>query len=83
MTLAGPMPVVIVCGLHGDARRDTVEQLLREVPGSVALHHDLSAGPARNVRRSVRDVTGETAWDETPWSTTAPAAPCGRTSFPS
>ncbi|WP_329454010.1 GTP-binding protein [Streptomyces sp. NBC_01497] len=66
MTLAGPMPVVIVCGLHGDARRDTVEQLLREVPGSVALHHDLSAGPARNVRRSVRDVTGETAWDETP-----------------
>ncbi|QHC32579.1 GTP-binding protein [Streptomyces sp. HF10] len=66
MSVEGPMPVVIVGGLHADARRDTVEQLLREVPGSVALHHDLSTGPAGTVRRTVRDATGETAWGETP-----------------
>ncbi|MFY4717290.1 GTP-binding protein [Streptomyces sp. LaBMicrA B280] len=66
MSAEGPMPVVIVAGLHADARREAVERLLREVPGSVALHHDLSAGPAGTVRRTVRDATGETAWDETP-----------------
>ncbi|QNS07480.1 GTP-binding protein [Streptomyces xanthii] len=60
------MPVVIVGGLHTDARRAAVERLLREVPGSVALHHDLSAGPTGTVRRGVRDATGETAWGETP-----------------
>ncbi len=60
------MPVVIVGGLHADARREAVETLLREVPGSVALHHDLSTGPAGTVRRTVRDATGETAWGETP-----------------
>lgn len=60
------MPVVIVGGLHADARREAVETLLREVPGSVALHHDLPTGPAGTVRRTVRDATGETAWGETP-----------------
>ncbi|GAA2631496.1 GTP-binding protein [Streptomyces axinellae] len=66
MTPAEPMPVVIVGGLHSDARRETVRQLLREMPGSIALHHDLSAGPAGTVRRSVRDSTGETSRSETP-----------------
>ncbi|NEA46769.1 GTP-binding protein [Streptomyces sp. SID10815] len=66
MTLEGPMPVVIVGGMHADARRATVEQLLREVPGSVALHHDLSTAPAGTVRRSVRDAAGDTSWGETP-----------------
>ncbi|MEU6479103.1 GTP-binding protein [Streptomyces sp. NPDC047017] len=66
MTLEGPMPVVIVGGLHADARRATVDRLLREVPGSVALHHDLSTAPAGTVRRSVRDTTGDTCWGETP-----------------
>ncbi|MFF2652960.1 GTP-binding protein [Streptomyces sp. NPDC058045] len=66
MTFEGPMPVVIVGGLHAEARRGTVEQLLREVPDSVALHHDLSGGPARTVRRSVRDATGITDLGDTP-----------------
>ncbi|MYY00760.1 MULTISPECIES: GTP-binding protein [unclassified Streptomyces] len=66
MTPPDPMSVVIVAGLHGDARRETVERLLREVPGGVALHHDLSAGPAGTVRRSVRDAHGETASGDTP-----------------
>ncbi|MEU5091656.1 GTP-binding protein [Streptomyces sp. NPDC021356] len=66
MTPGGPMPVVIVGGLHAEARRHTVERLLHEVPGSVALHHDLSTAPAGTVRRSVRDATGETSWGDTP-----------------
>ncbi|THA35490.1 cobalamin biosynthesis protein CobW [Streptomyces sp. A1277] len=66
MTPFGPMPVVVVAGLHADARRETVGQLLREVSGSVALHHDLSAGPAGTVRRSVRDAGGETSFGDTP-----------------
>ncbi|WP_329160003.1 GTP-binding protein [Streptomyces sp. NBC_01717] len=65
MTPDGPMPVVIVGGLHADTRHATVERLLREVSDSVALHHDLSTGPAGTVRRSVRDSTGETGWGET------------------
>ncbi|MFE7121044.1 cobalamin biosynthesis protein CobW, partial [Streptomyces sp. NPDC057654] len=36
------MPVAIVGGLHSEARRAAVDRLLRDVPGSVALHHDLS-----------------------------------------
>jgi G3E family GTPase len=62
----GAMPVVIVGGLHADARRAAVAQLLREVPGSVALHHDLSAGPAGTVRRTVRDPTGVLAAGDAP-----------------
>jgi G3E family GTPase len=60
------LPVVIVGGLHSDARREAVEQLLRSVPGSVALHHDLStAADRRTVRRSVRDNSGELSAGET------------------
>ncbi|MGW3968806.1 CobW family GTP-binding protein [Streptomyces ardesiacus] len=66
MSPEGPMPVVVVCGLHEDARRAAVEQILREVPDSVALLHDMSAGPTGDVRRSVRDATGELSWGETP-----------------
>ncbi|MZD05668.1 cobalamin biosynthesis protein CobW [Streptomyces sp. SID5785] len=66
MSPEAPMPVVIVAGLHADARRAAVGQLLRDVPGSVALHHDLSAGPAGTVHRGVRDATGELSRGETP-----------------
>ncbi|MEU5715875.1 GTP-binding protein [Streptomyces sp. NPDC020403] len=66
MTFDEPMPVVIVAGLHSEARRATVERLLREVSGSVAVHHDLSTAPAGTVRRSLRDSTGETGYGETP-----------------
>ncbi|MDX6350159.1 MAG: hypothetical protein QOF84_4949 [Streptomyces sp.] len=60
------LPVVIVGGLHSDARKEAVERLLRSVPGSVALHHDLSvAADRRTVRRSVRDSSGELDSGET------------------
>ncbi len=49
------LPVVIVCGLHAEARREVVEGLLRDVPHSVALHHDLSSVAA--ARSGVRCVT--------------------------
>ncbi|MFC6064702.1 GTP-binding protein [Streptomyces ochraceiscleroticus] len=52
------LSVVIVGGLHGEARRAAVEQLLRTVPGSVALHHDLATAVDGVVQRTVRDGTG-------------------------
>ncbi|MGW1408697.1 CobW family GTP-binding protein [Streptomyces sp. NPDC002403] len=55
----GRLPVVIVGGLHSDARREVVDRLLRTVPGSVALHHDLTAAAEGTVRRLVRDASGE------------------------
>lgn len=36
------LSVAVVSGLHSDARREVVEGLLRAVPRSVALHHDLT-----------------------------------------
>ncbi|MGY0063811.1 CobW family GTP-binding protein [Streptomyces sp. LZ34] len=52
------LPVAIVGGLHADARRAAVEEILRTVPGSVALHHDLSAATDSAVHRTVRDAQG-------------------------
>ncbi|MGR8009155.1 CobW family GTP-binding protein [Streptomyces hypolithicus] len=60
------LPVAIVGGLHSDARKEVVEQLLRTVPGSVAVHHDLSTAAAGTVRRTVRDASGETASGDAP-----------------
>ncbi|MFG1688757.1 CobW family GTP-binding protein [Nonomuraea sp. NPDC049269] len=52
-----PTPAVLVAGLHGTARAATVERLLAEHPGSLAIHHDLSEVARGHVRRSVRDAT--------------------------
>ncbi|MFI7129693.1 GTP-binding protein [Nonomuraea sp. NPDC050153] len=52
-----PTPVVLVAGLHATARTATVEQLLAEHPGSLAIHHDLRQVTHGRVRRSVRDRT--------------------------
>ncbi|MEV7376655.1 GTP-binding protein [Streptomyces sp. NPDC090301] len=52
------LPVVIVAGIHSDARKEVVDRLLRAVPGSVALHHDLTDAPDGTVRRLVRDAHG-------------------------
>ncbi|MFF8656412.1 CobW family GTP-binding protein [Streptomyces huasconensis] len=52
------MDTVIVGGLHADARRAAVDQLLATVPDSVALHHDLSTAVRGTVVRTVRDTTG-------------------------
>ncbi|WP_234317779.1 CobW family GTP-binding protein [Streptomyces rimosus] len=60
------LPVVIVGGLHSDARRTTVERLLRAVPGSVALHHDLATAAEGTVRRTVRDAGGVLDTGEAP-----------------
>ena len=60
------LPVVIVGGLHSDARHEVVEGLLREVPRSVALHHDLATARKGTVYRTVRDTSGTLACGETP-----------------
>ncbi|MDB1086626.1 GTP-binding protein [Streptomyces sp. ACA25] len=54
------LPVVIIAGLHSDARRAAVDRLLAAVPGSLALHHDLSEVADGAVTRVVRDSTGVT-----------------------
>ncbi|MFF4588064.1 CobW family GTP-binding protein [Streptomyces sp. NPDC001388] len=60
------LSVVIVGGLHADARRATVAHLLADVPGSVALHHDLAAAVAGTVVRTVRDARGVLSAGEAP-----------------
>ncbi|MEE1811724.1 CobW family GTP-binding protein [Streptomyces sp. BE133] len=60
------LPVVIVGGLHSDARKEVVDRLLRIVPGSVALHHDLATGTEGTVRRLVRDASGELSHGDAP-----------------
>ncbi|MGW0886104.1 cobalamin biosynthesis protein CobW [Streptomyces sp. NPDC002671] len=52
------LPVAIVDGLYADARRAAVEEILRTVPGSVALHHDLTSAVDGSVHRTVRDADG-------------------------
>ncbi|WP_328489246.1 CobW family GTP-binding protein [Streptomyces zaomyceticus] len=59
-------PVAIVAGLHSEARKEVVDHLLRAVPGSVALHHDLASAPNGTVLRLVRDASGPVSSDETP-----------------
>ncbi|CAL9532651.1 CobW family GTP-binding protein [Streptomyces sp. enrichment culture] len=59
-------PVVIVGGLHADARRAAVARLLADVPGSVVLHHDLATAAAGTVVRTVRDATGILSAGEAP-----------------
>ncbi|URM90300.1 GTP-binding protein [Streptomyces sp. MRC013] len=62
-----PLSVALVGGLHADARRAAVDRLLASVPGSVALHHDLSTAAERGtVVRTVRDATGVLSTGEAP-----------------
>ncbi|MEC4018219.1 CobW family GTP-binding protein [Streptomyces sp. H27-D2] len=60
------LPVVLVGGLHAEARKAAVERLLRAVPGSVALHHDLATAADGTVLRTVRDRDGVTATGDAP-----------------
>ncbi|WP_030043316.1 GTP-binding protein [Streptomyces resistomycificus] len=60
------LSVVIVGGLHADARKAAVDRLLAEVPDSVALHHDLATAAAGTVVRTIRDVTGIVSAGEAP-----------------
>jgi G3E family GTPase len=60
------LPVVIVGGLHADARRATVDRLLTDVAGSVVLHHDLATAAAGTVVRTIRDAAGIQSAGEAP-----------------
>ncbi|GAA2468194.1 CobW family GTP-binding protein [Streptomyces lavendulocolor] len=61
------LSVALVGGLHSGARAAAVERLLTTVPGSVALHHDLTGAAERGtVTRTVRDATGVLSTDEAP-----------------
>ncbi|MFE3601948.1 CobW family GTP-binding protein [Streptomyces sp. NPDC059142] len=66
MAAGSRLPVAIVGGLHGDARKAVVQLLLETVPGSVALHHDLSTAARGTVVRTVRDATGTLSHGEAP-----------------
>ncbi|MFK4065058.1 CobW family GTP-binding protein [Streptomyces sp. NPDC029674] len=60
------MDVVIIAGIHAAARKAAVDDLLATVPGSVALHHDLSTAVAGTVVRTVRDATGVLSTGDAP-----------------
>ncbi|PWI17137.1 cobalamin biosynthesis protein CobW [Streptomyces sp. Act143] len=60
------LSVVIVGGLHADARKAAVGQLLADVPGSVVLHHDLATAAAGTVVRTIRDASGIVSAGEAP-----------------
>ncbi|WP_406199048.1 MULTISPECIES: CobW family GTP-binding protein [unclassified Streptomyces] len=60
------LSVVIVGGLHADARKEAVARLLTDVPDSVVLHHDLSTAAAGTVVRTIRDATGIVSAGEAP-----------------
>ncbi len=60
------LPVVIVGGLCEGARRAAVGDILHTVPGTVVLHHDLSAAADGSVHRTVRDITGPISSGHTP-----------------
>ncbi|MEU7578775.1 GTP-binding protein [Streptomyces sp. NPDC041068] len=60
------LDVVIVGGLHADARKAAVDALLATTPGSVALHHDLSTAVRGTVVRTVRDATEVLSAGEAP-----------------
>ncbi|MFJ2771137.1 CobW family GTP-binding protein [Streptomyces sp. NPDC087300] len=62
----GPMDVVIVGGLHADARAAAAGELLATVPDSVALHHDLSTAVRGAVVRTVRDGADELSRGDAP-----------------
>ncbi|MGW3030315.1 GTP-binding protein [Streptomyces sp. NPDC001178] len=60
------LSVVIVGGLHADARKAAVARLLADVPGSVVLHHDLATAAAGTVVRTIRDASGRVSAGEAP-----------------
>jgi G3E family GTPase len=53
-----PLQVVVVAGLHREARTAAVESLLRAYPGAVAVHHDLAGIEGGRMPRTVRDSSG-------------------------
>lgn len=60
------LSVAIVGGLHADARKAAVDRLLADVPGAVALHHDLATAVQGTVVRTIRDSGGTVSTGEAP-----------------
>ncbi|MFH0521057.1 CobW family GTP-binding protein [Streptomyces sp. M41] len=60
------LSVVIVGGLHADARKAAVARLLADVPDSLVLHHDLATAAAGTVVRTIRDTAGVVSAGEAP-----------------
>ncbi|GAA1462650.1 GTP-binding protein [Nocardiopsis exhalans] len=56
--VTAPLRVVVVSGLHRLARRSTVDDLITDVPGSIAIHHDLDGIAEGIVHRVTRDRWG-------------------------
>lgn len=54
-----PVRVALVAGLHATARTEAVDRLLRAVPNSLAVYHDLSEIDTGVVHRVMRDRWGE------------------------
>ncbi|MDP9849972.1 GTP-binding protein [Streptosporangium lutulentum] len=50
-------PVVLVAGLHAQARATVVDRLLEDHPGAVAIHHDLREVTRGRVERVTRDAS--------------------------
>ncbi|AWS45980.1 GTP-binding protein [Streptosporangium sp. 'caverna'] len=51
-------PVVLVAGLHAQARTTVVDRLLKDHPGAVSIHHDLREVTRGRVERVTRDASG-------------------------
>ncbi|GAA4062191.1 GTP-binding protein [Streptomyces shaanxiensis] len=66
MAVMSGLSVVIVGGLHTDARKAAVAHLLADVPDSVVLHHDLATAAAGTVVRTIRDAAGLVSAGEAP-----------------
>ncbi|WP_017537415.1 CobW family GTP-binding protein [Nocardiopsis halophila] len=58
MKQALPARVVLVAGLHAEARRRAVDRLLEAEPGALAVHHDLGRIGSGEVHRVLRDRWG-------------------------
>ncbi|MEV5510354.1 CobW family GTP-binding protein [Streptomyces orinoci] len=60
------LPVALIGGLCADARRAAVREVLRTVPGTIVLHHDLSGAAHGLAHRTVRDRLGTLDSGDTP-----------------
>ncbi|MDT0269506.1 GTP-binding protein [Streptomyces sp. DSM 44915] len=61
-----PLPVVLVGGLHAQARRAAVRTLLAAAPGALALHHDLAPAHRSTANRVVSDAGGPLGTGQVP-----------------
>lgn len=58
MLPVAPLPVVLLTGLHADARRAAGDRLLAAVPGAVLVHQRLVRDAGGRIELVVRDASG-------------------------